>query len=122
DRTVDRDVLYRVQPGVRLGPPAWSWPTRPGAAGCVVLQNRIQVAFTSGAPMFALGIGPNGTFLGRPLEIPLNRYGRVSAAALSPEGRMVWLATINKSGGRPISSDERVFVLTDPVGPGGGHD
>lgn len=122
DRAPDRDVLHRVQPGAALGPPAWSWPDRPGAAGCVVVQNRIQVAFTSGAPMFALGIGPNGTFLGRPLEIPLARYGRVSAAALSPEGRMVWLGTVNKSGGRPISSDERVFVLTDPVGPGGGHD
>jgi glucose/arabinose dehydrogenase len=122
DREPERDVLQRVRPGAPLGPPAWTWPAQPGAAGCVVLQNRIQVAFTSGAPMFALGIGPNGTFLGRPVEIPLDRYGRVSAAALSPEGRMVWLATINKSGGRPISSDERVFVLTDPVGPGGGHD
>lgn len=122
DRTPGLDVLHRVQPGTPLGPPAWTWPDQPGAAGCVVMQNRIQVAFTSGAPMFALSIGPNGTFLGRPLEIPLDRYGRVSAAARSPEGRMVWLATINKSGGRPISSDERVFVLTDPVGPGGGHD
>ncbi|HEY6424004.1 MAG TPA: PQQ-dependent sugar dehydrogenase [Pseudonocardiaceae bacterium] len=122
DRQPAHDVLHRVQPGRSLGPPAWTWPDHPGAAGCVVMQGRIQVAFTSGAPMFALGIGPGGTFVGQPLEIPLQHYGRVSAAALSPDGRMMWLGTVNKAGGTPISSDERVFVLPDPVGPGGGHD
>jgi glucose/arabinose dehydrogenase len=122
DRSADRDALYRVMPGGELGPPAWSWPNRPGAAGCVVMQGRIHVAFTSGAPMFALGIGPEGTFVGKPLEIPMERYGRVDAAGLSPDGRSVWLGTVNKNGGKPISSDERVFVLTDPVGPGGGQD
>ncbi|MFN2497390.1 MAG: sorbosone dehydrogenase family protein [Pseudonocardiaceae bacterium] len=122
DRAPDRDLLHRVTPGGSLGRAAWTWPARPGAAGCVVLQGRIQVAFTSGAPMFALGIGPHGTFVGQPVEIPLERYGRVSAAALSPDGRTVWLGTINKAGGQPISSDERVFVLVDPVGPGGSND
>jgi glucose/arabinose dehydrogenase len=122
DRTPERDLLYRMSSAGSLGRAAWSWPARPGAAGCVVMQGRIQVAFTSGAPMFALSIGPHGTFVGQPVEIPLERYGRVSAAALSPEGRMIWLGTINKTGGRPISSDERVFVLVDPVGPGGGDD
>lgn len=122
DRAPDRDTLYRIPPTGPLSPAAWTWPTRPGAAGCVVVHGRIQVAFTSGAPMFALGIGPQGTFVGQPIEIPLERYGRVSAAALSPEGAAVWLGTVNKDGGQPISSDERVFVLTDPAGPGGGND
>ncbi len=122
DREPARDVLYRVQPGRPLGPASWTWSTRPGAAGCVVMLGRIQVAFTSGAPMFAVGIGPGGTFVGQPLEIPLQRYGRVSASALSPDGRLMWLGTVNKTGGTPISSDERVFVLPDLVGPGGGRD
>jgi hypothetical protein len=34
----------------------------------------------------------------------------------------MWLGTSNKAGEKPISSDERVFVLPDPVGPGGGRD
>ncbi len=122
DRVPDHDLLHRVKPGRPLGRAAWTWPGGSGAAGCVVMQGRIQVAFTSGAPMFALGIGPGGTFLGPPLQIPLDRYGRVSAAALSPEGRVLWLGTVNKTGGKRISSDDRVFVLPDPVGPGGGHD
>ena len=86
------------------------------------MMGRIQVAFTSGTPMFALGIGPGSTFLGPPLQIPLERYGRVSAAALSPDSRVLWLGTVNKAGPTRISSDDRVFVLPDLIGPGGGHD
>ena len=122
DRVPAHDLLHRVVPGRPLGPASWTWPARTGAAGCVVMQGRIQVAFSSGAPMFAVGIGPGSTLVGQPLEIPLQRYGRVSAATLSPDGRMLWLGTVNKTGGTPISSDERVFVLPDPIGPGGGHD
>ncbi len=122
DRRPAHDLLHRVQPGRPLGLASWTWPASTGAAGCVVMLGRIQVTFTSGAPMFAVGIGPAGTFIGQPLQIPLQRYGRVSAAALSPDGRMMLLGTVNKTGGTPITSDERVFVLPDPVGPGGGHD
>ncbi len=122
DREPDHDLLRRVLPGRPLGRAAWTWPGGLGAAGCVVMLGRIQVAFTSGAPMFALGIGPAGTFVGPSLQIPLEHYGRISAAALSPDGRKMWLGTVNKTGGKPVSSDERVFVLPDLVGPGGGHD
>lgn len=122
DRAPQADLLRRLQPGRSLSPASWSWPAGTGAAGCVVMMGRIQVAFSSGAPMFALGIGPNGTFIGPALQIPLERYGRLSAAALSPDGRMMWLGTVNKTGATHLSSDERVFMLPDPVGPGGGQD
>ncbi|MGH3671424.1 MAG: PQQ-dependent sugar dehydrogenase [Pseudonocardiaceae bacterium] len=122
DRDPQADLLRRLQPGRSLSPASWTWPAGTGAAGCVVMMGRIQVAFSSGAPMFALGIGPNGTFIGPPLQIPLERYGRLSAAALSPDGRMMWLGTVNKTGAKHLSSDERVFMLPDPVGPGGGQD
>ncbi|MEO7193620.1 MAG: PQQ-dependent sugar dehydrogenase [Pseudonocardiaceae bacterium] len=122
DREPEHDLLRRVQPGRPLGRAAWTWPAGIGAAGCVVMLGRIQVAFTSGAPMFALKIGPGGTFLGTPLHIPLEHYGRIAAAALSPDGRMLWLGTVNKTGGKPISSDERVFILPDPIGPGNAQD
>lgn len=122
DREANHDLLRRVRLGRPLGRAVWTWPGGIGAAGCAVMLGRIQVAFTSGAPMFALGIGPGDTFIGPPLQIPLQRYGRVSAAALSPDGRRIWLGTVNKTGATPLSSDERVFVLPDPVGPGGGQD
>jgi glucose/arabinose dehydrogenase len=122
DRVPDHDLLYRVQPGQPLGRPSWTWPGGSGAAGCVVMLGRIQVAFTSGTPMFVLGIGPDGTFIGPPLQIPLERYGRISAAALSSDGRALWLGTVNKTSTSRISSDDRVFILPDLVGPGAGHD
>jgi glucose/arabinose dehydrogenase len=122
DHQPTRDLLRRLRPGRPLDLASWTWPAGSGAAGCVVMLGRIQVTFTSGAPMFVLGIGAGGTFIGPPLQIPLERYGRLSAVALSPDGRQLWLGTVNKTGPRPISSDERVFVLPDPVGPGGGQD
>lgn len=122
DHEPDHDLLHRVLPGSPLGRASWTWPAGIGAAGCVVMLGRIEIAFTSGAPMFALGIGPAGTFIGPALQIPLQHYGRVSAAALSPDGHKVWLGTVNKTGGKPTSADERVFVLPDLVGPGGGQD
>jgi glucose/arabinose dehydrogenase len=122
DRMPEHDLLHRIQPGQPLGRAAWSWPRGSGAAGCVVMQGRIQVTFTSGAPLFVLGIGPDGTFIGPALRIPLERYGQISAAALSPNGREMWLGTVNKTGGKRISSDDRVFILPDLVGGGGGHD
>lgn len=122
DRVTHHDLLYRVQPGRPLGRASWTWPGNSGAAGCAVMSGRIQVVFTSGTPMFALGIGPGGTFVGPPLQIPLERYGRISATAPSPEGGALWLGTVNKTGDKRISSDDRVFILPDPVGPGGGHD
>lgn len=122
DRVPDHDLLYRVAPGQPLGRASWTWPGGSGAAGCVVMLGRIQVAFASGAPMFVLGIGPDGTFIGPPLQIPLERYGRISAAALSSDGRALWLGTVNKTSTNRISSDDRVFILPDLVGPGAGHD
>ncbi|MQA14156.1 MAG: glucose dehydrogenase [Pseudonocardiaceae bacterium] len=120
DSSGSRDLLRRVVPGEPLGPPAWTWPQRPGASGCAVAQGRIQVALTDTASIFALTIGPGATFVGQPQTIPLPRYGRISAATAGENG-VVWLGTANKDGGRPIPSDERVFHLIDIVG-GGGRD
>ncbi|MGH4018141.1 MAG: PQQ-dependent sugar dehydrogenase [Pseudonocardiaceae bacterium] len=116
-----RDLLHRVVRGQPPVAPAWTWPERPGAAGCAVAQGRVQVALTSTGAMFALGLGPAGTFIGQPQIVPLQRYGRVAAAAPDPDGITVWLATVNKTVGNPISSDERVFQLVDMAG-GGGQD
>lgn len=115
------DVLRKVVPGQPLVPSAWTWADRPGAAGCVVVQGRVQVALTDRAAMFALTLGPGDTFVGQPRPVPLERYGRVVPAALGPDGVVVWLGTVNTEGGVPVSSDERVFQLFEVTG-GGGED
>ena len=44
-------------------------------------------------------------------------YGRLAAAAAGPDG-LIWLGTVNKDGGVPVPSDDRVVVLP-PVASGG---
>ncbi|MPZ63976.1 MAG: glucose dehydrogenase [Pseudonocardiaceae bacterium] len=117
----DRDLLHRVVPGQPLGEPEWVWPERPGASGCTVMQGRAQVPLADTASIFALGLGPDGSFVGQPQTVPLPRYGRISAAAAGGGG-VVWLGTSNTDGGKPISSDERVLRLPNIVGGGGGRD
>ena len=121
DTDADGDILRRVIPGQPLGAPAWTWRDRPGAAGCVVVQNRVQVALTDRAAMFVLGLGPGEQFVGEPRTVPLAHYGRVSAAALGPGSPVVWLGTVNTEGAAPIPSDERVFQLFE-VADGGSQD
>lgn len=121
DSDGERDLLHRVVPGQPLGAPEWTWPDRPGASGCAVMQGRVQVALADTASIFALGLGSGGSFVGQPQTIPLPRYGRISAAAAGGDG-VVWLGTSNTDGGKPISSDERVFHLLNVVGGGGGRD
>jgi glucose/arabinose dehydrogenase len=118
DTDTGGDVLRRVVPGQPLGAPAWTWPDRPGADGCAVVQNRVQVALTDRAAMFVLGLGPGEQFVGEPRTVPLEHYGRVSAAAIEPGSAVVWLGTVNTEGGSPIASDERVFQLLEVTGGG----
>ena len=118
DTDAGGDVLRRVVPGQPLGAPAWTWRDRPGAAGCVVAQGRVQVALTDRAAMFVLGLGPDEQFVGEPRTVPLEHYGRVSAAAIGPGSAVVWLGTVNTEGDAPIASDERVFQLFELAGGG----
>ncbi|MDQ3988974.1 MAG: glucose dehydrogenase, partial [Actinomycetota bacterium] len=118
DTDAGGDVLRRVIPGQPLGSPGWTWRDRPGAAGCVVVQGRVQVALTDRAAMFVLGLGPGEQFVGEPRTVPLEHYGRVSAAAVGPGSAVVWLGTVNTEGDAPITSDERVFQLFELAGGG----
>lgn len=117
----DRDLLQHVVAGQPLAEPEWTWPQRPGASGCAVVHGRMQIALAGTASIFALDLGPGGSFVGKPQTIPLPHYGRITAAAAGGGG-VVWLGTSNTAGGQPISSDERVFQLVDVLGGGGGRD
>lgn len=121
DRPGQRDVLFRVEPGVVLATAAWSWPDRPGVAGCVAVPGLLAVALTTGAGLFVLRPSPGGGFTGRPETTVKGTYGQLHAAALGPDG-LLWLGTVNKAGGTPVSSDDRVLRIQPPVAGGGGVD
>jgi glucose/arabinose dehydrogenase len=118
DRTGLRDVLYRITTGP-VGTPAWSWPDRPGVAGCVAQPGAIGVAMTTGGVLALLKPGDDGRFTAPPENLLANTYGRLAAAGLGSDG-LVWLGTANKAGGKPVASDDRVIRL--PLLSGGGAD
>lgn len=116
DRTPTQDVLHLLVPGA-LPDPAWTWPERPGVAGCMAQPGLVTVAETEGAALFVLRPGEDGVFTGAPETILQGTYGRLSAAALAPDG-LLWLGTVNKAGGAPVPTDDRVIRIQPPSGGG----
>jgi glucose/arabinose dehydrogenase len=116
DRTSTEDVLHLLVPGA-LPAPAWTWPERPGVAGCMAQPGLVTIAETDGAALFVLRPGENGTFTGAPETLLQGTYGRLSAATLAPDG-LLWLGTTNKSGGDPVPADDRVIRIQPPSSGG----
>ena len=116
DRAGPQDVLHLVVPGP-LPPPAWTWPNRPGVGGCMAQPGLVVIAQAGATSLFVLRPEGNGTFTGAP-EILINGvYGRLSAATLAPDG-LLWIGTVNKAGGKPVPSDDRVIRIQPPAGGG----
>lgn len=115
DHLDGRDGLYQVIPG-QLGEPAWSWPDRPGVAGCVAPPGALAVAERGAAALFLLHTnGPTG-FTGVPQTLLGGVYGRLGPAVVAPDG-LLWIGTTNKGAGGPVvSSDDRVIRIQPPSG------
>jgi glucose/arabinose dehydrogenase len=109
DRRSDGDALHLVVPGP-LPAPAWRWPDRPGVTGCAANNDAVTVAQTSVESLFVLRTDANASFVGVPEAMLQGTYGRLAAATLAPDG-LVWVGTVNKSGGTPVSSDDRVIRI-----------
>ncbi|MEJ3655608.1 PQQ-dependent sugar dehydrogenase [Actinomycetes bacterium KLBMP 9759] len=116
DHTGVQDALHLVVPGP-LPAPAWTWPDRPGVAGCMAQPGVVAIAQSGTASLFVLRPTETGGFTGEPEVLLKDIYGQLSAAALAPDG-LLWLGTINKAGGKPVSSDDRVLRIQPPAGGG----
>ncbi|ANY05637.1 hypothetical protein [Pseudonocardia sp. HH130630-07] len=117
DRAPGRDVLFRVSPGA-LGAPAWTWPERPGVAGCTVLPGSLVVAERAGEALFVLNPGRDGTFTGDPQPVLQDTYGAIGPVTIAPDG-LLWLGTVNRDGPGPGRTDDRVVRIQPPTGGGG---
>lgn len=118
DETADKDLLYAVKPGP-VATAAWNWPNRPGASGCLSGPGWISIALTNTTQLFRLQVAKDGiSFIGQPKIDKLETYGRVHAVTMGADG-VAWGGTVNKDGGQPVSSDDRVFRLRDQVNGGG---
>ena len=119
DRTPTEDVLHLLVPGA-LPAPAWTWPERPGVAGCTAQPGLVTITETDGAALYVLRPGEGGAFTGTPETILEDTYGRLSAATLAPDG-LLWLGTVNQSGSTPVPSDDRVIRIQPPATGGEGR-
>ncbi len=119
DRTVVEDRLQRVDAGGAVGAPAWTWPDKPGVAGCAATQNAVVVALSDGraVAVFATDRETGGVSTA-PALLAQNLYGRLGGTVISGDGQ-IWAATVNKSGGAPGPTDDRVVRLPLPSGAGG---
>ena len=123
DRAKAQDVLYRLNVGQALGSPAWAWPDRPGVAGCASFPNSVMVATSTAGNVQSLSLNADGSFAGAP-QVSLNGaagYGRLGGLDLIGNSAAM-AGTVNKDGGAPVSSDDRVVLIFGASGPGGGQD
>lgn len=125
DRTETQDVVYRIEFGKQLSTPAWSWPDRPGVAGCASTLVQLVIVMSTAGNVQELPIASDGSFSGKPLVTLDEDEGYGLLGGLDAINSQVGVVgTVNKDGGKPVSSDDRAFVLVFDAtgGAGGGAD
>lgn len=123
DRAATQDVLYKLDmKGQALTAPAWTWPDRPGVAGCAAGVDGVVIVMSTAGNAQRLPVAPDGSFSGKP-EITLDKdegFGLLGGLDIVNE-QVAVAGTVNKDGGKPGSSDDRavVIVVVDGGGAGG---
>jgi glucose/arabinose dehydrogenase len=122
DRAATQDVLYKLETkGQLLTAPAWTWPDRPGVAGCAATPDAVLVVMSTAGNGQRLPLAPDGSFSGKP-EVVLDKeqgFGLLGGLDVV-NAQVAVVGTINKDGGKPVSSDDRAIVITVPTSGGGG--
>jgi glucose/arabinose dehydrogenase len=121
DRAATQDVLYRLEPGKVLSAPAWTWPDRPGVAGCAATATGVLVVMSTAGNAQRLPMASDGSFSGKP-EVTLDKdQGFGLLGGMDAVNDQIAIAgTVNKDGGAPVSSDDRAFVIAVSGGGGAG--
>jgi glucose/arabinose dehydrogenase len=110
DRTPTGDRLQRITKDSVVST-VWSWPDKPGVAGCAALDGAVLVNMVNTKQTVAVRMAPDtGAVTGEPEVIRQDEHGHVWALQASPDGN-VWGATINKTAGDAGKFDDVVFPL-----------
>lgn len=123
DRGGERDQLFHVEPGKPLGEPTWSWQNKPGVAGCSATKKQVTVNATTAGNMQSIALNNDGSVNGQP-QVGLagkEGFGKLSGMDTVTDDVVV-VGTSNKDGGKPVSSDDRVFLIQPQQGGGAGKD
>jgi glucose/arabinose dehydrogenase len=115
DRTPTADRLQRITKDSKTST-VWTWPDRPGVAGCAALDGTVLVNLVDTKQTVAVRLAPDtGAVTGEPEVVRQDQHGHAWALQLSPDGN-VWGATVNKTSGDAEKLDDVVF----PLFPSGG--
>ncbi len=110
DRTPTADRLQRITKDSKVST-VWTWPDRPGVAGCAALDGTVLVNLVNTKQTVAVRLAPDtGAVTGDPEVIRQDQHGHAWALQLSPDGN-VWGATVNKTSGDAEKLDDVVFPL-----------
>ena len=110
DRTPTADRLQRITKDSAVST-VWTWPDRPGVAGCAAMDGTVLVNLVDTKQTVAVRTSQDsGAVTGEPEVVRQDTRGHVWALALSPDGN-VWGATVNKTSGDAEQRDDVVFPL-----------
>jgi glucose/arabinose dehydrogenase len=110
DRAPTADRLQRITKDSKVST-VWTWPDRPGVAGCAALDGTVLVNLINTKQTVAVHLAQGtGAVTGPPDVVRQDTHGHAWALRMSPDGN-VWGATVNKTDGDPAKLDDVVFPL-----------
>jgi glucose/arabinose dehydrogenase len=123
DRAPGKDAVFRVDAGKPLNSPLWTWPARPGVAGCAAFSKTLMIAASKAGNMQSLTLGKGGAVTGDPQTTMAGKkgFGRLSGMDIASDQYAV-AGTMNKAGGKPVSSDDRAVIILQQQAAGSGKD
>ncbi|MDA0251223.1 MAG: PQQ-dependent sugar dehydrogenase [Mycobacterium sp.] len=110
DRTPAGDRLQRIGPDSKATT-VWTWPDRPGVAGCVALDGTVLVNLVNTKQTVALQLAQaTGAVTGDPEVVRDGKHGHAWALGVGADGN-IWGATVNRTAGDAEKLDDVVFPL-----------
>ena len=110
DRTPTGDRLQRIGPDAKATT-VWTWPDRPGVAGCAALDGTVLVNLVNTKQTVAVRLAQGtGAVTGEPEVVRQDTRGHAWPLQVSPDGN-IWGATINRTAGDAEKLDDVVFPL-----------
>jgi glucose/arabinose dehydrogenase len=110
DRTPTADRLQRTTKDSKVST-VWTWPDRPGVAGCAAMDGTVLVNLINTKQTVAVRLAPaTGAVTGEPEVVRQDQHGHAWALQMSADGN-VWGATVNKTSGDAQKLDDVVFPL-----------
>ncbi len=110
DRTPTGDRLQRITKDSKVST-VWTWPDKPGVAGCAALDGTVLVNLVDTKQTVAVRMAADtGAVTGDPEVVRKDQHGHAWALQVAPDGN-IWGATMNKSFGDAGKFDDVVFPL-----------